>query len=388
MSGTLPIEKTSASGPLGRLPVVPEEVTADWLASKLGHKIKSIRLTNSILATGCKLLFAITYDDDDAQPTTTSSSFSSDGGAGDDDDTKPASVCVKGGFEPEHMAQYHFLIEIYTREVNFFNHVAPHLTHMDLPRAYWAGQDEHNALVVMEDLTSHGGTTTTTFGDPLYTWPVARVLAGVEQLAAMHAWTWGRPAGEFPWLTPHYDTSMLYLIGMWDAVALTPERPPLPGYMRDAGRVQAVMSRHYGSRAPRFSCLIHGDPHTGNTYFGARGQGPDAARFLDFQMVHFGSAFHDLTYFVGAALTVEDRREHEWRVLDHYLAALARFGGPVLDAEDKEVEFEYRKNWLSGVAWIVTPYSMQTKERVHAMVPRYVAAINDHKCFELVESQS
>ncbi|ROV93597.1 hypothetical protein VMCG_08099 [Cytospora schulzeri] len=368
MSGALPAEKSSP-GQLDRLPIIPEEVTAGWLGSKLGHKIRSIKLTNSILATGCKLLFAITYEDDENATSK---------------DSKPASVCVKGGFEPEHMAQYHFLIEIYEREVNFFNHIAPNLVHMDLPKSYWAGHDKHNALVIMEDLTQHG----CTFGDPLYTWPVERVLAGVEQLAAMHVWTWGKSVEEeHTWLTPHYDTSMLYLIDHWDAVALSSERPPLPEYMHDAKRVRAVMGKHYSSRGAKFSCLIHGDPHTGNTYFGASGQGADSARFLDFQMVHVGSAFHDVTYFMGAALTVEDRREHEWRVLDHYLASLAKFGGPVLDRNDKEVDFEYRKNWLSGIAWVVTPYSMQTKERVHAMVPRYIAAINDHKCFELVESQ-
>ncbi|KUI71667.1 hypothetical protein VM1G_07092 [Cytospora mali] len=360
---------TVTEGQLDKLPTVPEEVTAEWLASKLGHKIKSIKLTNSILATGCKLLFAITYDG--------SSSPSIP------DDTKPTSVCVKGGFEPEHMAQYHFLIEIYEREVNFFNHIAPTLVHMALPRSYWAGHDKTNALVIMEDLTRHG----CAFGDPLYTWPVERVLAGVEQLAAMHVGTWGTRMEDHAWLTPHYDTSMLYLIGNWDAVALSADRPPLPEYMHDAKRVKSVMEKHYGSRSAKFSCLLHGDPHTGNTYFLAGDKGADSTRFLDFQMVHVGSAFHDVTYFMGAALTVEDRREHEWRVFDHYLKSLARFGGPVLDRNDKEVDFEYRKNWLSGVAWAVTPYSMQTKERVHAMVPRYAAAISDHKSFELVESQ-
>ncbi|ROW02928.1 hypothetical protein VSDG_01718 [Cytospora chrysosperma] len=367
MSGTLPIE-TSSTGPLDRLPIVPEEVTAEWLGSKLGHKIKSIKITKSILATGSKLLFDITYDDGENATA---------------DDSRPASVCVKGGFDPEQMAQYPFLIEIYEREVEFFNHIAPNLVYMDLPRSYWAGHDRQNAIVIMEDLTQHG----CTFGDPLYTWPVERVLAGVEQLAAMHAWTWGKSAKDYTWLTPHYDTSLLYLIDRWGVVALSSDRPPLPEYMHDAARVKAVFAKHYSSRAAKFSCLIHGDPHTGNTYFGARGQNPDSARFLDYQMVHVGSPFHDVTYFVGAALTVEDRREHEWRVLDHYLASLARFGGPVLDRKDKEVEFEYRKSWLSGVAWIVTPYGMQTKERVFVMVPRYIAAINDHKCFELVESQ-
>lgn len=372
MSGTVTVETASPGqqevGTAAKLPVVPEEVTASWLASKLGHKIKSIELTKSILATGCKLLFAITYDDDDNASS---------------QDSKPVSICVKGGFEPEHMAQYPFLIEIYEREVNFFNHIAPNLIHMDLPKSYWAGHDKQNALVIMEDLTQPGRS----FGEPLETWPLARVLAGVEQLAAMHVGTWGTKMEDHAWLTPHYDTSMLYLIDRWDVVALSSERPPLPEYMHDAGRVKAVMEKHYGSRGARFRCLIHGDPHTGNTYFGASGQGDDSARFLDFQMVHVGSAFHDVTYFMGAALTVEDRREHEWQVLDHYLESLAKFGGPVLDRKDEEVSFEYRKNWLSGMAWVVTPYSMQTKERVHAMVPRYIAAINDHKCFELVESQ-
>ena len=67
---------------------------------RASHKIKSIELSKSILATAGKLIYAITYDaDDDATS----------------EADKPPSVCIKGGFAPELMAKYPFLIEIYER---------------------------------------------------------------------------------------------------------------------------------------------------------------------------------------------------------------------------------------------------------------------------------
>ena len=46
-----------------RLPLVPEEVTAEWLGSKLGQKVKSITMTRTIFSTGSKLFFSIEYAD-------------------------------------------------------------------------------------------------------------------------------------------------------------------------------------------------------------------------------------------------------------------------------------------------------------------------------------
>lgn len=169
----------------------------------------------------------------------------------------------------------------------------------------------------MDDLEAQGYS----FGNPVETWSVSRVLAGIEQLAALHSKTWHVKPSDYPWLTSDYDEAILTLMKNYDAVVNGPDRPEIHEYLKDQDRVTAVLRKHYALRNPRFRCLLHGDSHTVNTYFMT-----GVPRFLDWQMIHIGSAFHDLSYFIGAALTIEDRRAQEWHIVDHYLRTLERLG--------------------------------------------------------------
>ncbi|KAH7126519.1 kinase-like domain-containing protein [Dactylonectria estremocensis] len=334
------------------LPTVPEQVTASWLTSVLDLNVRSIELTNSILnATASKLFVAITYEDENPET------------------ARPTHVCLKGGFNPAMLAVEGYgdiLITMYTREANFFNLV------------WWAGADSQQGILVMDDLNHNGFT----FGNPVEDWSLDRVMNGVEQLAALHAGTWGMSMVEHPWLTPAYEHVMIGLTMMWDDQVLGADRPPFPDAIKNRERTVAAMKKHYLTKNPKFICLLHGDPHTGNTYIDRAGN----PHFLDWQTLHIGSAFHDFAYFVVGALSIEDRRTHEVSILNHYLETLARFGGPSFTSQDEDVIQEYHKSTTAGLGWVLTPYDMQPKERVIAMCERYCAAIVDHKAIELVES--
>ncbi|KAF4473052.1 aminoglycoside phosphotransferase [Fusarium albosuccineum] len=347
------------------LPTIPEQVTASWLSEVLGQKIKSIDLTNSILnATASKLFVTIEYDDEG------------------DETSRPSHVCLKGGFNPAMLAiegYREILVTMFTREAKFFNLVAPKLHNISLPKVWWAGSNSEQAILVMEDL-NHGGFT---FGNPEYDWSVERVKLGIEQLAALHASTWGYSMEDHPWLKPAYEHVMIGLTMMWDNQVLGADRPPCPDIIKGSReRTVGAMKKHFATKNPKFICLLHGDPHTGNTYLDKEGN----PRFLDWQTLHIGSAFHDFAYFVVGALSIENRRTHEMDLLGHYLESLARFGGPTFSAQDEDVRREYSKSTISGMGWILTPYDMQLKERVIAMCERYGAAIVDHKAIELIES--
>jgi hypothetical protein len=54
-------------------------------------------------------------------------------------------------------------------------------------------------------------------------------------------------------------------------------------------------------------------------------------------MIRVESAFHDVAYFIGAALTIEDRRAHELEIVEHYLRTLEKFGVESLFTSDREV---------------------------------------------------
>lgn len=354
-----------AAGPVdSRLPSVPEDIDTTWLTHVLGHQVKTVKVTKIVHSTASKVFVTVFYDD--SNPSSA---------------RRPELLCIKGGFDPKIMAQYPWIVSIYFREVEFFNRVAPKLAHISLPRSHWAGHNgADQGIVIMDDLSAQG----CQFGNPAQPWPVSRVLAGVEQLAALHAGTWGARPEDYPWLTAHYDQAILSLMETYDAVVFSDDRPSgIHNYLKDQERLTAVLKKHYRARNPKFQCVVHGDPHIGNTYI-VQGQ----PRFLDWQVIHIGSALHDVAYFIGTALTIQDRRAHEVEILDHYLEALTSYGGPAFSSSQEDVMEEYRKSFLAGLGWLMCPYVMQPKEQVQAMAVRCATALDDHKTIELVESLS
>lgn len=379
------------------MPNSPEEVTLGWLQAVFNDPaISAFTITDTrLFETTSKLYVTLSYSGDEVANA-----------------TKPKYVLLKGGFSPVMFATPGYkplLLRAYTREVDVFTKFVSTLspkedTTLKVPKVYWAGATPDQAILAMEDLSRAGFT----FGDPTRTYGLGAVKAGVEQLAALHAQTWGWSTSEgapaaaaaaassvtppsaasLSWLEPNiYDVTMGGLFGMWDELIHGADRPPLPAILRDSReRTKLALETYFATRNPRFRCLVHGDPHSGNTYLGAEG---DDVRFLDWQIAHIGTAFHDVTYFVVSMLTIEERRTHELAVLDHYLAALARHGGPTLSrSDDPEVFIEYRKALITGLGWVLTPHSMQAKARVAAMVERYAAAIVDHQTIELLTEKA
>lgn len=346
--------------------MVPEEITASWVDSILGFNVKSIDITKVLLdQTTSKVFVTVTYEDD------TSEAY------------KPKHLCIKGSFNPAMMEVEGYkqvLVPLYTREVEFFNRVEPKLTYLSTLKVWWAGinREQDQAILVMEDLDRQGYV----FGKLLEDRPLERVKTGVEQLAALHAGTWNISLPEYSWVTPDYEDVMMGLTNLWDKLVLAPDRPPFPDFVKDRERTVAVMKRHYATKNPKFICLIHGDPHAANTYLDQKGD----LHFYDWQALHAGSAFHDFAYFVISALSIKDRRKHEFSLLRHYLETLHKFGGSALSIEDPEVLEEYRKSTLAGLGWVLCPYEMHCKEEVFTMCERFCAAFEDHKPYELLES--
>lgn len=251
------------------------------------------------------------------------------------------------GFNPVmmNMEGYKEVLKIlYANEINFINIVTPKLSNVDLVKVWWSGVNDKQgqAIFIMDDLSADGNT----FGDPTEPWSVGMVKQGVVQLAGLHASTWGASAdgGEYSALKGPYDFAIMQLAENW-AMITGEGRPPVTKTMTNQDRVKAAMKKHLSTRNPKFIAVTHSDPHSGNTWIDRDGK----PRFLDWQTTQVSSVFHDLAYFVVGALTVEDRRKHEFELLEHYLSALGNFGGPRLSVTDEEVLTEYKKNMMSGV---------------------------------------
>lgn len=163
-----------------KLPVLPADLTIEWLSSKLGHKVKSVENTRNIWGTASKLFYTITYED---------------GQEKEDTDKRPTHVCIKGVFDPETIAAQPWTVSLAVREADFFIKLAPTIKDDAVfPRAWWSGNNETQGIVIMDDLTKFG----CTFPPEVASYPVEKVIKGVETLAGLHAKYWGKSQEDYP----------------------------------------------------------------------------------------------------------------------------------------------------------------------------------------------
>ncbi|KAI1204637.1 kinase-like domain-containing protein [Annulohypoxylon truncatum] len=350
------------------LPTTPQEITAEWCTKALGHKVKTVTIAEEIHSTASKILVDLTYEGRHSV------------------DEVPYKVCVKGGFNKPLMGLYPDLLWTYRREAEFYFYISPIVT-MNLPKIWYCGTDTvtGQGLVVMANLAAQG----CEFGEPLKPWPVERVRAGVEQLASLHAKTWGADEVDFPWLVGDKAkkenplqrmVSSLMKSGEWEARYKDAAAPPLPESIANRERLERAFKTMRATENPKLTCVLHGDSHIGNTFITADGQ----PGFVDWQTAYAGVNVQDLAYFVAGVMTVEDRRKHEVDLVRHYLQALHHNGGPNLERGD--IWHDYRKHTLHGLAWAFTAPGMQPDENVFAMTERHAAAVSDHGTIELLES--
>ncbi|CAH0047759.1 unnamed protein product [Clonostachys solani] len=344
------------------LPLVPEDVTKEWLALVLGLKIKSVRKKDEIHGTASKLVFLITYDESETAT------------------DKPTSVFVKGGFNPDLKAAMPLFVAMYRREVRFFNEIAPKISNMNLLRSWWAAENSDQGIIVMEDL----GEKSYTFSKATEPWGPELVKRAIAELAILHAATWGQGRKEYPWLTLDYDDIIMAMFpGLpYSEFVKDPEHPPLPENMRDSKRVEAYMAKYFATRNPKYQCLVHGDAHLMNISIAPDG----AVGMIDWQLIHGGSCFHDIAYLIAGSMKVEDRREHEMSLLEYYFECLHKNGGPKFSTNEEDTMVEYKRSHITGFGWICTTTKMHPLENIWAMVPRFIAAIEDHKVVDLIES--
>ncbi len=120
--------------------------------------------------------------------------------------------------------------------------------------------------------------------------------------------------------------------------------------------------------------VLHGDPHPGNSYRLASGQ----TGFYDWQLIRRGHFSHDVSYFLAGSLSVEDRRQHEKRLLGSYLESLAESGGrPPSFGQMWE---RYRAGPAFGLCtWLHTlsAGSFQETSDCLAMIERFASAYED-----------
>ncbi|KAM5346091.1 hypothetical protein ACJ41O_009096 [Fusarium nematophilum] len=351
------------------LPISPDEITIRWLADSTGLDVTSFRIRETIPGTSTKILIDVIHEEESANQHSSTEACPA---------TK--AICIKGGFDKELFQLA--MSSAYLREVHFFAEFGT-MSKLRIPYMWHGATNprQGQGIIIMEDLASKG----CRFGDCTRPWEPSLVASVLEQLAALHALTWGATNDDYPWITnnPVHDVgAVMFGAEYWDSHFGTGQAPEgLPDYMRDRVRMYAAFKRLWSlERDTRLRCVLHGDAHIGNAYF----EGEDDPALLDYQTSYIGSAMHDVAYWIGGSLTIENRRLHEHSLVDTYLEALLRNGGPKFHRH--EIWEDYSRHMLHGFFWVITGTAMQTRERAHAMAGRFIAALEDLSTVRLLES--
>ena len=205
-----------------------------------------------------------------------------------------------------------------------------------------------HGVVITEDVVEQGAV----FLDALSDYTPEQAAQSLEQLAQLHATTWGDPAyAAAPWLASR-------MAGYLERRGLAEIRQnfegPIGAGVPDAAREAERLYAAYGKLAAIVPSatpwsIVHGDAHVGNVFLDGAGR----PSFLDWQLVQRGPWYLDVGYHLTSALTVDDRRANERDLVRHYLDRLAAAG---VDAPSEDDAWEgIRRGVLHGFyLWAIT----------------------------------
>ncbi|MGW0683961.1 phosphotransferase family protein [Streptomyces sp. NPDC002754] len=284
-----------------------------WLTAVLrrrhpGVTVTATEVTERIETVATKVRFDVAYENG-ATP----------GGA-------PPALCVKAYFNPATRQR-----GTSRAEVDFYRLLAGTLP-VRTPPCVHAEVDEETGhpLLLMHDLVATGNR----FGDPLMGFGRDQAAGTLDQLAALHAATWGGVKATWDGVKQKVDLAAAFPPRLARLTGYTgPERlraqlddgraADAPAGVRRADRLLAAVNALAELSPAHPRCLVHGDVHTGNIYATPEG----APGLIDWQVVQYGAWALDVGYHLAAALDPDERARSERELLDHYLDRLAAHGG-------------------------------------------------------------
>lgn len=238
----------------------------------------------------------------------------------------PEHVFIKATPKEPYLRETLAMLHMAEHEVRFYDTLQPDLTDISPKGFYGRYYPGGRFILVTEELESEGKR-------PFWlhdTCTIEHARAVCTALARLHARFWETPrfGTDLGWVRPRlekfgrkwhrasYDTARAKYAETDFGQAMPDEvRQILELWSRDCLKVY-----DYWATLPQ--TVLHGDSHFGNTYAMADGR----AGFFDWQVIFRGHCLRDVTYFLGSALSNEDRIAHEAGLLDHYLEQLTGQG--------------------------------------------------------------
>jgi hypothetical protein len=324
-------------------------VDADWLTRRLrGAGVLHEASVVDVIATpvgvgmlGDSIRFEVAYDRDEGALGSFVGKFAS---------ADPTSRETGAGFG------------LYEREVGFYREIADTVA-IRSPSCLSAEYDPGDGTfaLLLEDLTPARS------GNQLTGCDLADAERAMEQAAALHGPRWNDASlRDHPFL--NVSGAREFVINVFpDCLAEFHRRYDgvlEPEYMAVCDRYGALIATA-ASHDPTSFTLTHGDFRLDNMLFDALG-GEVPLAVLDWQSPAIGLGAVDVAYFMGLAISVEDRRRHERHLLEYYLEKLRGYG--VRDYDYNALYRDYRLTLLSGVSTAVfASASTKRTERGDAM---------------------
>lgn len=347
-------------------------VTRDWVSAALARKypgavVEHMEIVRVLAGNSTKIWMNLDYND-------------AGRAAG-----LPRSVIVKAGFNRHDPV----MLFTYQAEMQAYRDVLPRFP-LNAPQCYYAGEGPGDvaAAIIMEDLRQrdirfcHAS-------EPLNR---QEAMAFVEKIAERHAQSWDHPAltdGSWTWpednrrilaeLSDYF--AMLQSPGQWAHFISLPRCQAVSFAFHDRDRFLRAMGRLAEINAAQPRIVMVGDTHLSNLYLEADG----TPGFLDF-LSRVSCWADELSYFIGAALDMQDRRAWERDLLRHYLDTLALNGvtPPAFD----DAWIAYGNNLLTGLfVWMTNGEHFQTEAVNTANAARLNAAMIDHGAWERLLGQ-
>ena len=339
------------------LPLLPEEIDAEWLSAATGFHVSHAEVVDVILGTSTKIRVAV------------------------ESDSLPRTIIVKGGFE-EHSP---LMKEMYENEIRFYSQLAPALP-LNAPRCWFAASDpsSHQSIVIMEDLVVSGATFLHA-QQPQTRQAVERRLSA---LAKFHAVSWNdpraEPGGQWSWVSTRFaNWSMVYCErylepDVWRHYCESPRGAAISTRLHDADWMRRALNAYKDIEADEPRCIVHGDTHLGNLYVEADGE----PGFLDSQPA-LASPLMEVAYHMVCAIDIADRADWERPLLEHYLDALRDNG--ITPPDWDNAWLRYRQYIAYGLfIFLINETRFQTEAINTAYTARFGAAMLDHDVMGLV----
>jgi hypothetical protein len=272
-------------------------------------------------------------------------------------------------------------------EVRFYQQVASTVG-VRTPRCFHADVDPATAefVLILEDLAPARA------GDQLAGCSVDDAALALTELAALHAPRWGDPRLEaLEWLNRRTDESndlgAALLPALFDGFAARYGDVLDPSVL-DVGRRLMPGIGAYLHRQSRPWTVQHADYRLDNLLFGGAAGGVPLA-VVDWQTVVLGPGVADVSYFLGAGPSVDDRRRHEEELVRQYHDALV--AGGVSGYSFDDCFTDYRRYAYAGYLMAVGASMMVERtargdEMFLTMARRHAAQIADLGSHQLIDA--